>query len=93
MGAGIVLASFRLPYYINIKHQQSEYYLRLNAMSYIVWSHRCRKCKGQFYLEQSEDGNFLVCIQCGYSEKVGDSELAALLAAIHPASKKNLTKV
>jgi DNA-directed RNA polymerase subunit RPC12/RpoP len=37
-------------------------------MSYIVWSHRCRKCKGQFYLEENEDGKYLTCIQCGHSE-------------------------
>ena len=62
-------------------------------MSYIVWSHRCRKCKGQFYLEENEDGNYLVCIQCGHSEIVADSELATLLSAIHPAKKKDLSKV
>ena len=38
------------------------------TMSYIVWSQRCTKCKGQFYLEENEDGKYLTCIQCGHSE-------------------------
>jgi hypothetical protein len=62
-------------------------------MSYIVWSRRCRKCKGQFYLEESEDGSFLVCIQCGYTEKIVDPELTTLLSAIQPARKKDYTEV
>ncbi len=62
-------------------------------MSYIVWSRRCRKCKGQFYLEESEDGTFLVCIQCGYTEKIVDEELVTLLSAIEPNKKKELTEV
>jgi Fe2+ or Zn2+ uptake regulation protein len=62
-------------------------------MSYIVWSHRCRKCKGQFYLEENEDGAYLVCIQCGYTEKVVDSELVTLLSAVQPTHKMNLTGV
>ena len=56
-------------------------------MPYIVWSRRCRKCKGQFYLEESEDGTYLVCIQCGYNEKVVDQELITLLSAIQPTRK------
>jgi DNA-directed RNA polymerase subunit M/transcription elongation factor TFIIS len=62
-------------------------------MSYIVWSRSCRKCKGQFYLEESEDGAFLVCIQCGYTEKIVDSELTTILSAIQPARKKDYTEV
>lgn len=62
-------------------------------MSYIVWSRRCRKCKGQFYLEESEDGAYLVCIQCGHSEKVVDEELVQLLSAIQPAKKREWTEV
>ena len=62
-------------------------------MSYIVWSRKCRKCKGQFYLEENEDGQYLVCIQCGFSEKVVDEELVALLSAIHPNQKKDNTRI
>ena len=57
-------------------------------MSYIVWSRRCRKCKGQFYLEESEDGYYLTCIQCGHNEKIVDQEMITLLSAIHPTGKK-----
>jgi DNA-directed RNA polymerase subunit M/transcription elongation factor TFIIS len=62
-------------------------------MSYIVWSRKCRKCKGQFFLEENEDGYELVCIQCGFSEKVVDEELATLLSAIHVPQKKDASKV
>jgi DNA-directed RNA polymerase subunit RPC12/RpoP len=62
-------------------------------MSYIVWSRKCRKCKGQFYLEESEDGTYLVCIQCGNNELVKDEELATLLAAIQPVKKPEFTKI
>jgi DNA-directed RNA polymerase subunit M/transcription elongation factor TFIIS len=62
-------------------------------MPYIVWSRKCRKCKGQFYLEETEDGSYLTCIQCGHSEKVADEELAALLNVIYPAKKKDLSRV
>jgi DNA-directed RNA polymerase subunit M/transcription elongation factor TFIIS len=62
-------------------------------MSYIIWSRKCRKCKGQFYLEDSEDGHYLVCIQCGHSEKVVDEELVTLLGAIHSTKKKDLSRV
>jgi DNA-directed RNA polymerase subunit RPC12/RpoP len=62
-------------------------------MSFIVWSRKCRKCKGQFYLEESEDGTYLVCIQCGNNELIKDEELATLLSAIQPAKKHELTRV
>jgi DNA-directed RNA polymerase subunit M/transcription elongation factor TFIIS len=61
-------------------------------MSYIVWCRSCRKCKGQFYLEESEDGNYLTCIQCGYSEKIVDQEMVTLMKAIQPVKKKELLK-
>ncbi len=57
-------------------------------MSYIVWSRKCRKCKGQLYLEENEDGANLVCIQCGHNERVVEQELVQLLSAIQPAKKK-----
>jgi hypothetical protein len=62
-------------------------------MSYIVWSHRCRKCKGQFYLEENEDGAFLVCIQCGYTERVVDQKLTTLISEVQPARKKESHEV
>ncbi len=62
-------------------------------MSYIVWSRKCKKCKGQFYFEDNEDGAQLVCIQCGYTERIADEELNALLSAIQPVEKKQLTGV
>jgi DNA-directed RNA polymerase subunit M/transcription elongation factor TFIIS len=62
-------------------------------MPYIIWSRRCRKCKGQFYLEENEDGNYLVCIQCGYTEKIVDRELVTLLSAIETTKKKDLSHV
>jgi hypothetical protein len=62
-------------------------------MSYIIWSRKCRKCKGQFYLEESEDGAYLVCIQCGYTEKVVDKELVALLSAVQSSHRTNLTPI
>ncbi len=62
-------------------------------MSYIVWSRKCRKCKGQFYLEENEDGAYLVCIQCGYTEKVADPDLATILSATQPTPDKKLTAV
>lgn len=62
-------------------------------MSYIVWSRKCKKCKGQFYFEDNEDGAYLVCIQCGYSEKITAEELSTLHAAIQPVEKKQLTRV
>jgi hypothetical protein len=61
-------------------------------MPYIVWSRRCRKCKGQFYLEESEDGKYLTCIQCGHSEKIVDQELVTLISAIQPAVKREVTR-
>jgi hypothetical protein len=62
-------------------------------MSYIVWSRKCKKCKGQFYFEENEDGAYLVCIQCGYTERIVDQELIALLSSIQPPAKKQLTGV
>jgi len=62
-------------------------------MSYIVWSRKCKKCKGQFYFEDGEDGALLVCIQCGYTEQIVDHELVALHSAILPSDKKQLTEV
>jgi hypothetical protein len=62
-------------------------------MSYIIWSRSCKKCKGQFYLEDSEDGHYLTCIQCGYSEKIVDEELVTLMKAIQPPNKKESQKV
>jgi hypothetical protein len=44
-------------------------------MSFIVWSRKCGKCGGQFYLEENEDGKCLTCIQCGRSEDVVTREL------------------
>jgi|WetSurMetagenome_2_1015567.scaffolds.fasta_scaffold1119617_1 DNA-directed RNA polymerase subunit M/transcription elongation factor TFIIS len=62
-------------------------------MSYIVWSRKCKKCKGQFYFEENEDGAALVCIQCGYTEHIADHEREAVVSAIQPANKKQLTRV
>ena len=62
-------------------------------MSFIIWSRKCRKCKGQFYLEECEDGSYLVCIQCGNNELVKNEELAVLLSAIQPSKKTELTRV
>jgi hypothetical protein len=56
-------------------------------MSYIVWSRKCGKCGGQFYLEENEDGQCLTCIQCGRSEGVINHELT-----IHSAAEGQLTK-
>jgi hypothetical protein len=61
-------------------------------MPYIVWSRSCKKCKGQFYLEEFEDGFYITCIQCGYGEKIVDRELIALYQAIQPNKKKELSK-
>jgi hypothetical protein len=61
-------------------------------MSYIVWSRSCKKCKGQFYLEENEDGHYQTCIQCGYTEKIVDQELIALIKAIQPTKIKELIK-
>jgi DNA-directed RNA polymerase subunit RPC12/RpoP len=55
-------------------------------MPYIVWSHKCRKCKGQFYLEENEDGAYLVCIQCGHSEKIKE-QVTTLPSASRPNDK------
>jgi hypothetical protein len=62
-------------------------------MSYIIWSRRCKKCKGQFYLEDSDDGHYLTCIQCGYSEKIVEDELVSLVKAIQPTNKRELERV
>jgi hypothetical protein len=62
-------------------------------MSYIIWSRNCKKCKGQFYLEDCEDGHYLTCIQCGYTEKIIDEELVSLMQAIQPTGKKELHRV
>jgi hypothetical protein len=62
-------------------------------MSFIVWSRKCRKCKGQFYLEDTEDGTYLVCIQCGNNELIEGEELASLLSVIQPAKKHEFTKI
>jgi hypothetical protein len=61
-------------------------------MSYIIWSRKCKKCKGQFYLEDAEDGHYLTCIQCGYSEKIIDQELVALMKAIQPTKTQEIQK-
>ncbi len=61
-------------------------------MSYIVWSRRCKKCKGQFYLEESEDGTYLVCIQCGHSERIVDQELISILSAIQSSKRKSVAQ-
>jgi DNA-directed RNA polymerase subunit M/transcription elongation factor TFIIS len=63
------------------------------GMSNIVWSRKCKKCSGQFYYEENEDGAALVCIQCGYTEHIADQERAAIIQAKQPASKKQLTRV
>jgi hypothetical protein len=47
-------------------------------MSYIVWSRKCGKCGGQFYLEENEDGKYLTCIQCGRSEEIAGQKMTAL---------------
>jgi DNA-directed RNA polymerase subunit M/transcription elongation factor TFIIS len=57
-------------------------------MPYIVWSQRCKKCKGQFYLEEAEDGKYLTCIQCGHSERIVNQEVANFITAIQPNTKK-----
>jgi len=62
-------------------------------MSYIIWSRKCQKCKGQFYIEESEDGTYLVCIQCGHNELIKNEELATLLSAIQPSRKHDYAKV
>jgi hypothetical protein len=62
-------------------------------MPYIVWSRSCKKCKGQFYLEEAEDGHYVTCIQCGFSEKIIDPELVALYKAIQPSKKQELSKI
>jgi DNA-directed RNA polymerase subunit M/transcription elongation factor TFIIS len=61
-------------------------------MPYIIWSRRCKKCKGQLYYEEAEDGKYLTCIQCGYSEKICDEDLAQILEVISPTRKKSLSK-
>ncbi|MBN1190676.1 MAG: hypothetical protein JXA46_13060 [Dehalococcoidales bacterium] len=62
-------------------------------MSYIVWSKKCKKCKGQFYFEENEDGASLVCIQCGFTEHITEKELSDLVSATMPENKKQLTRV
>jgi DNA-directed RNA polymerase subunit M/transcription elongation factor TFIIS len=62
-------------------------------MSNIVWSRKCKKCSGQFYFEETEDGAALVCIQCGYTEHIADQERATVVAAKTSAAKKQLTRV
>ncbi len=62
-------------------------------MSYIVWSRKCKKCNGQFYFEENEDGAALVCIQCGFTEHIADQERAAVVTAMQPAGKKQLARV
>lgn len=68
-------------------------YEKEKAMSYIVWSRKCPKCKGQFYLEESEEGAYLVCIQCGCNEKIVDSELVSLLSSMQTGRKSVKTGV
>jgi hypothetical protein len=51
------------------------------GMIKIVWNRKCKKCKGQMYLDNSEDEDYLVCLQCGHYEKIGDPEMASSLAA------------
>jgi hypothetical protein len=48
----------------------SEYQAGENAMLKFVWNRNCKKCHGQCYLEKAEDGEYLVCIQCGCTENV-----------------------
>ena len=62
-------------------------------MTYFIWSHRCRKCKGQFYLEETVDGACLTCIQCGHSEYVTDETKKIMLEAIQPVKKRELIEV
>ncbi len=46
-------------------------------------------------MEENEDGTYLVCIQCGYTEKIVDEELATLLSAIQTKDnkKKDMSEV
>jgi hypothetical protein len=83
-----------LSYYINNQRNKVAESTRWGGweMSYIVWSRKCRKCKGQFFLDEDEDGYELVCIQCGHSERVVDDELVKLLSAIHPTHHKEISK-
>ncbi len=62
-------------------------------MSYIVWSRKCKKCQGQFYMEEFEDGAYLTCIQCGYSEKIGDTESAAVQLPKNRSRRKETERV
>jgi len=93
MGAGIISAVCSITYdYLRYKRILTGFLLlKEKLMSYIIWSRRCKKCKGQFYLEENEDGASLTCIQCGNSESV-DKETVKLLSTIQ-SSKKQLTGV
>jgi hypothetical protein len=96
LGVNIISGLSNIPYH---KQYRTGFYKlrpvkkRNKRMSYIIWSRSCKKCKGQFYLEESEDGPYLTCIQCGYSEKIVDPDALALLKSIQPAKKKLLTGV
>jgi hypothetical protein len=94
MGANIIFRSPFMAYDINNKEKSGAGSTALGGweMSYVVWSRKCRKCNGQFFLDQDEDGYELVCIQCGFSERVVDDELIKLLSAIHPTPKKAISK-
>ncbi len=39
-------------------------------MPNFVWNRKCNRCRGQYYLEKTEDGQYLICIQCGRTEKL-----------------------
>lgn len=52
-------------------------------MPYKVLGKGCKKCKGDLYLEQDEDGYYMVCIQCS----AVDAEMTRLLQK-HLATRK-----
>jgi hypothetical protein len=51
-----------------------EYLPEEKAMPNFVWNRKCKKCRGQCYLEKTEDGEYLVCIQCGRTEKIEENK-------------------
>jgi hypothetical protein len=67
--------------------------IKEKAMSYIVWTRKCGKCGGQFYLEENEDGKCLTCIQCGRTEIVANHEMAASPAAERYSRQGENTRV
>jgi hypothetical protein len=97
MGYRVLFPPLRRYYHYNkrelISGNYPVYKITRGRMPFIVWSRRCKKCKGQYFLEQTEDGAYLVCIQCGYSEFIIDEDLVTLLSAIQTSRKKEPTRV